>query len=518
MKRPALPKGLQRDIRIGRMLRATAGPAKQQQNGLLTGWAEAKAPDGKTYFYHAESGEVSWERPAAAAADKDGGKPKVPSSAVVVAAKPVIPGIPVANGVAKLPRGWRCLTGADGKPYYFNKKTGETSWTPPPPPAADGEDEEPKEIGEKLEVAANMMKEGWRRAKQVAAVKVFKATTTDEPEVDRMYEQIMQIDSQMNGIKQAVEAYLKSLVEMCWSAEQLATKFGDYVCEPRAIGHAPATQAASAWRELQKGATRSLEVQCTSKVLQPIASYLGETQGIKRLYEERQKRLVDYDYYKRKVAEMVQRPPKDGTKMTRNAEKLATSEAAYLNVKNELVARMQAMLEERWDFANAPLLQLLDFQTSFYGNLNTAVTPFAAHTYEGALLDAEARTTARRTLQTAALTEAVMPKPATHYVSMPSQPQQQYAGAPPPPHSPMGAGAASGARPPPPPGPPPRPQLPPGASRMRALTNYEATDARMLSFSAGEMMVKEREEAGWYYGSNSRGDQGYFPASYVEAV
>lgn len=59
---------------------------------------------------------------------------------------------------------------------------------------------------------------------------------------------------------------------------------------------------------------------------------------------------------KRKVAEMVQRPPKDGTKMTRNAEKLATSEAAYLNVKNELVARMQAMLEERWDFANAPLV------------------------------------------------------------------------------------------------------------------------------------------------------------------
>lgn len=76
---------------------------------------------------------------------------------------------------------------------------------------------------------------------------------------------------------------------------------------------------------------------------------------------------------------------------------------------------------------------------------------------------------------------------------------------------------------------------------MRALTNYEATDARMLSFSAGEvstapsshssyvspcilhgfartqqlcalrvlhsqMMVKEREEAGWYYGSNSRGE------------
>lgn len=36
-------------------------------------------------------------------------------------------------------------------------------------------------------------------------------------------------------------------------------------------------------------------------------------------------------------------------------------------------------------FDSHPQLQLLDFQTSFYGNLNTAVTPFAAHTYEGAL-------------------------------------------------------------------------------------------------------------------------------------
>lgn len=59
---------------------------------------------------------------------------------------------------------------------------------------------------------------------------------------------------------------------------------------------------------------------------------------------------------------MLKAPPKDGAKLQRNAEKLATCEAAYMNVKNELEARMRALLTERWDFANAPLLQLLDFQ------------------------------------------------------------------------------------------------------------------------------------------------------------
>ena len=72
---------------------------------------------------------------------------------------------------------------------------------------------------------------------------------------------------------------------------------------------------------------------------------------------ERQKRLLDYDYYRRKVTELQARKEgvKDMNKITRNAEKLSSSEASYLNVKNELLARMNALLTERNDFANSPL-------------------------------------------------------------------------------------------------------------------------------------------------------------------
>ena len=323
----------------------------------------------------------------------------------------------------------------------------------------------------------------------------------------------------------------------------------------------------------------------------------------------------------------------------RNAEKLATAEASHLNVKNEFSLRVQALITERWDFANAPLLQLLDFQQNFYANMNSAVSPFAAcastaraspqlppaiwrrvqqrrlmpppihrYTFEGALLDAEARQVARQTISAQALAEAVAPKPIAAYLPQsmsaassaspqgaspgapfgappgapPGGPPAPYgpppggpppggpppggppvpspvgrpAGYPPPPPGgpppaaggppggaaaslyggaygvpvPMPARGSSGegvppppaGRPPPPPGrppPPPAPPPPPPAQkgeRLRALGDYTATDPRMISFSAGEVMLKEREEGGWFFGSNSRGDQGFFPANYVE--
>jgi len=245
MKRPPLPKTLQRDIRNGFALRPTRSDDRSsgRPSGLLPGWQEAKAPDGRTYYHH-ENGEVRWDRPAAPDAQSGSSRPSIPTTAVVVAAKPVIPGVP---GLAKLPMGWRMITGADGKPYYFNKKTGETSWTPPPPTS----ESETKDVTETLNDAKEVMKEGWRRAKQVAAVKVFKATTTDDPELDKMYSQVLQVEMQMTAIKTATEAHLASLVEMCWSAEQLAARFSDYMSEPQTVGHAPAAQAAGVWKELQ---------------------------------------------------------------------------------------------------------------------------------------------------------------------------------------------------------------------------------------------------------------------------
>ena len=75
------------------------------------------------------------------------------------------------------------VTGADGKPYYYNKKSGEVSWNPPAEGSGDRMD-----IGDVKEA----LKDGWRRTKQQAAVKVFRAAATEDREYDSLYGHALQ--------------------------------------------------------------------------------------------------------------------------------------------------------------------------------------------------------------------------------------------------------------------------------------------------------------------------------------
>ena len=92
------------------------------------------------------------------------------------------------------------------------------SWEPPPP---DGGDEK-ADIGETISDVKNMVKDGWRRTKQQAAVKLNMASATQtDHELDGAFQQVQQLDKQIKQLKTHVEGYLKSLVEMCYSGEQL---------------------------------------------------------------------------------------------------------------------------------------------------------------------------------------------------------------------------------------------------------------------------------------------------------
>ena len=499
--------------------------------GLPSGWKEATAADGRTYYFHAASGETSWERPVVAGSE-DSGKS---TAALAVKVKPVIPSVPTTAGIGKLPNGWRMVSSPEGTPYYFNKKTGETSWERP---AGYEEDDSADTLG--LEKATLSVKDGWRRTKQVAAATVGLGRPTgssDDAWLDGQYEQVLQVERQMLGLKQMCEAYAKSLVDMLRSSEQLAAKFGEYLVEPGAVGTEPARQSAAVWKEVNKSGQRSLEVQFTSKVLQPLAGYLGEIEGIKKLHAEHLKKKLDYEYYRRKVDELTFRPPKDAAKLPRNAEKLREREADHWNCKNELIARLAALIAEKWDFANAPLLHLLEFQQRFHAQMSEGMRSLSAFTHEGTLLDAEARQMSRQTLRTEALASPVEAKPlasylphapAAYYGAPPPAPQPSYSEPPPPPPyaapppQPSCAAAPppqpSYAAPPPQPpcaaaAPPPQPsyaarppappplRAPPHGEQVRAIGDYISNDPRMISFSAGELMLKEKEEDGWFFGS-----------------
>mmetsp|Transcript_9872 Transcript_9872/g.25521 ORF Transcript_9872/g.25521 Transcript_9872/m.25521 type:complete len:219 (+) Transcript_9872:1252-1908(+) len=50
-----------------------------------------------------------------------------------------------------------------------------------------------------------------------------------------------------------------------------------------------------------------------------------------------------------------------------------------------------------------------------------------------------------------------------------------------------------------------------GGERYQALCDYTPGDTRMLTIKKGEVLLKQREEDGWFYGTNEQGMAGYFP-------
>jgi len=86
---------------------------------LPAGWKQAKAADGRVYYFHTATKATQWTRPG-----------------------------PAAEGVAALPPlppGWKEAKAADGRTYYYKPGTSSTTWVRPTSDVANGEshDEEP---------------------------------------------------------------------------------------------------------------------------------------------------------------------------------------------------------------------------------------------------------------------------------------------------------------------------------------------------------------------------------------
>lgn len=80
----------------------------------MSDWKEAKAADGRTYYYNARTRATSWEKPA----DMDGtpAPPTGPASQLTP---------------AHFDAGWADAKAPDGRTYYYNKHTQETKWELP---------------------------------------------------------------------------------------------------------------------------------------------------------------------------------------------------------------------------------------------------------------------------------------------------------------------------------------------------------------------------------------------------
>lgn len=108
-------------------------------------WVENIAADGKMYFYNMHTRETRWDRPEGVAIVRQGEVDKppnapsqmstmrsVPSAVIAQAAPPVMP-ITAKPTPPKPPEvaAWNEYKSGDGKCYYHNTLTGQTTWEKP---------------------------------------------------------------------------------------------------------------------------------------------------------------------------------------------------------------------------------------------------------------------------------------------------------------------------------------------------------------------------------------------------
>ena len=100
---------------------AAAAPASS--GALPAGWEAVTTPEGETYYFHAGSGETSWDVPG-------GAEEAAPAAAAAAAAvEEAAAAAPAAGGGGALPAGWEAFT-SEGETYYAHAD-GRTSWDLP---------------------------------------------------------------------------------------------------------------------------------------------------------------------------------------------------------------------------------------------------------------------------------------------------------------------------------------------------------------------------------------------------
>mmetsp|Transcript_11453 Transcript_11453/g.24517 ORF Transcript_11453/g.24517 Transcript_11453/m.24517 type:complete len:359 (-) Transcript_11453:125-1201(-) len=82
------------------------GPAAGAEPPLPPGWKQAKAGDGRVYYFHTATKKTQWTRPVPTPED-------------------------AAAAVQPLPPGWKEAKAADGRTYYFQAGTNVTQWVRP---------------------------------------------------------------------------------------------------------------------------------------------------------------------------------------------------------------------------------------------------------------------------------------------------------------------------------------------------------------------------------------------------
>ena len=143
LSRAAAAQGVQLSGERSRSASSAAGAAAARPSKAASTWQAITAPDGRVYYYDAATNQTSWERPAELDEGGAGGGGEDLEGMSVKELKALLQRRKVDLGgltdkselleaARKLPKErWNAVVAQDGRTYYVNEATNETSWVKP---------------------------------------------------------------------------------------------------------------------------------------------------------------------------------------------------------------------------------------------------------------------------------------------------------------------------------------------------------------------------------------------------
>eukprot|EP00696_Hemimastix_kukwesjijk_P006115 gnl/Hemi2/17731_TR5847_c0_g1_i1.p1 gnl/Hemi2/17731_TR5847_c0_g1~~gnl/Hemi2/17731_TR5847_c0_g1_i1.p1 ORF type:complete len:466 (-),score=113.31 gnl/Hemi2/17731_TR5847_c0_g1_i1:229-1626(-) len=210
-----------------------------------------------------------------------------------------------------------------------------------------------------------------RRLKQKMSQTFGSAEPTVDPVFDDFRNRYHTICISLDTIHEQSKLFWEQMKNMTTSGATLAQAVQSFYA-PQSRCYDAAAKYTTVFLRLQEFRAK-LDETYKKEVIEPIRSCLESLPALKEKSERRDRRLLVYDYYQRKLKDLKAKQGKKKEKdasldkqCQRNEEKLNKVKIEYEDITKELINEYQNLEQRRQELINRPFLQMMACQFLYY--------------------------------------------------------------------------------------------------------------------------------------------------------
>mmetsp|Transcript_10797 Transcript_10797/g.17677 ORF Transcript_10797/g.17677 Transcript_10797/m.17677 type:complete len:534 (+) Transcript_10797:107-1708(+) len=198
-----------------------------------------------------------------------------------------------------------------------------------------------------------------RRTEQRCLESLGKASSTQDPEFDRLCARFNEIQTTVERVVIDIRSFVDGMRRTLDSSTRLADSMGMFLPRSTDILSAAMASLACVSQKVQSDFKERMDRTLTSKVLDPLRKWQEALKGIKHNMEEVGNLRLDYDYYRRKVAGVVLDSRKSAAEINEKRTKLENAQRAHEDLVWKVKLELHALDQHLPNIIEVPFINIV---------------------------------------------------------------------------------------------------------------------------------------------------------------